>query len=292
MPKALYQLFFFIHRLSFDVALGACAMMYLMLQFVTGVDSPLSMLSPAMLPYTSMLFLGTLMVYWTDHIQDSEEPLLVQPGMRHMIFKTYRSLFLLLIALFFVTEAFLAFHFLNGPAMGMGAILCFLLFVYLSKHRGFKRKLLLEKEVLISSLYTISIIFIPIMFALHHAHWLGMLLVLGFLALSLFFTVLQNLFSIALIEKENDARSNIRSIAAVFGSNRLRLLQAAMLLSQVILSAMVYLLSLQNKILQVSVCLLLISLINFALPYLFKNPQNNWYRILGDGVFLLGFLVA
>lgn len=279
MPHAIYQLFFSIHRYSIDIALGAAAVLF-------GLNLALSLQIP--LYYYVLLVNGTFIVYWIDHIQDSSKALLSQAGARHAVFKEQRVLFVLLIALLFCINGFIALAYLPTNALFYGALLFLAMLGYLRFHRVLKRVFILEKEILISSLYTLSVSFAPWLYFSSDfvLDWLVFVLCL----LSIFLTTLQNLFSIARIEKEQDQRAQIRNICQQFGSARLKNLQELMLLLQVVTATMLLLLFPELYLFRFLGLLLLVSGVQYALPLLFREPQNILYRCLGDGAYALLFL--
>lgn len=279
MPQAIYQLFFSIHRYSIDIALGAAAILY-------GLNLALSLHIPWY--YYLLLVNGTFIVYWIDHIQDSSKALLSQVGARHAVFKEQRTLFIILIAFLFSINAFIAFTYLPLKAIVFGGILVLALLGYLKFHRVLKRVFILEKELLISLLYTCSVGFAPVLFFRSHyaLDWVVFILCM----LSIFLTALQNLFSIARIEKEQDQQAQIRNICHQFGSDRLKGLQEMMLLLQLVTAIMLLLLFPQLYLFRFLGLLLLVSVVQFALPLLFAEPKNIAYRCLGDGAYALLFL--
>ena len=281
MPNAFFQLFFFIHRLSIDIALGAAAVLL-------GLSSALLLAIPWY--YYVLLINGTFIIYWIDHIQDSQKALLVQAGARHAIFKKYRWVFMLGIALLAVCNALLVYLFLPIPAVLLGMLLLAILLAYLRFHRQLKRVFVLEKEVLIAILYTLSTGFAAlVLFASPYAtDWL----VLACLLFSIFCSCLQNLFSSARIEAYADAQAGIRNISHLFGSVRLKLLQELFLCLQALLVFTFFILFQQPALLRFSSLLLLIAAGNYALPYFYSDTQDPSYRWIGDGVFLLLFLCA
>lgn len=239
--------------------------------------------------FYALLFFGTLLVYWIDHLQDSEEPLLVQPGSRHSVFKTHKRLFIALCAVLFILNASLAFLFLNIKEWVYGFCLILALGGYLLLHRNLKRIFILEKELLIASLYCLSILFAPI------AQFEGSFISYSFMSLLvagslLFLAALQNLFSIARIESQLDRENNIRNITHSFGSARLYHLQIALLAFQFLLSLAFLIMCGEPTKYKIAGVFMGISLVEFCLPYLFEEPQTNSYRFIGEGVFLLGFL--
>jgi hypothetical protein len=268
-----------VHRLSIDIAMGAAAMLF-------GLSQALML--PIPLYFYLLLVNGTFIIYWIDHIQDSTQALLVQPGARHAIFKEKRSVFVGLILLLTLVNALIAWLFLSVKIILAGTLLLLALLAYLRFHRKLKRVFILEKELLIALLYTISTglptwIYFQSNFVLD---WLVFVLLL----LSVFLTALQNLFSVARIEKEQDSQFKIRNISQIFGSARLQSLQEMMLLLQGVTLIFLLLLFPQIALLRFAVSLLLLAFIQYILPYFFTSANNPYYRWLGDGSFVLLFL--
>lgn len=249
-----------------------------------------ALMLPIPLYFYLLLINGTFIVYWIDHIQDSAQALLVQPGARHAIFKEKRSVFVGLILLLTLVNAGVAWLFLSVKIILAGTFLLLALLAYLRFHRKLKRVFILEKELLIALLYTLSTalptwIYFQSNFVLD---WLVFVLLL----LSVFLTTLQNLFSFARIEKEQDSQFKIRNISHIFGSDRLQSLQEMMLLLQGVTLLFLLLLFPQIALLRFVILLLLVSFIQYILPYFFYNAHSPYYRWLGDGAFVLLFLCA
>ncbi len=291
LQKSIYQFFFFLHTLSIDIAFGACALLYAIHQLL--FDN----LAPVLTYQYILLFLSTLCVYYIDHIQDSKIALLVQPGKRHNIFKQYKTFFVFLVGLMVLICVFISLKYLPILQIIGGLILCSGIFIYLLFHRKFKRKIILEKEILIAMLYTLSVFYFPFSTAIMKVSSLSLLFrpdqVMFFLLVILivFLTALQNLLSFAVIEKDHDEEGNIRSIATLFGSDRLRHLQLLLLLLQGVSSLMFLLLTHAAHLTSFLFVIALIASINYLLPFIFAKPKNSYYRILGDGCFILAFLV-
>lgn len=240
--------------------------------------------------YYYLLFMGTLLIYWFDHLQDSQNPLLVQPGQRHAWFKTKQQAIKACWTILFIAEAYLSIQCLNLHELLYGSILLLALFGYLFLHKKMKRIFILEKEILIAILYVAAVLFaIYMQLILTYNSYTFFAFFL--LASILFFTCLQNLFSIAIIESNADENAQIKNITHSFGASRLQRLQAAMLLLQVFLSLLIYVIF-PNPISQKACTMLFsISALNFLLPFLFPEPKNEVYRLIGDGIFILAFLI-
>jgi hypothetical protein len=281
LSRSIYQLLFFLHQFSLDVALGTCALLFAGAQVIS---------IPIPWYFYLLLFQGTLVVYWFDHVLDSRKPLLVQTGSRHAVFKEKRILFYFLISILVLSNAFLALYFLSLIELIYGLILFFALLIYLFLHRKFIRVFILEKELLIAILYTCSVVF-PL-FALLEPRLFSYdsfsILLIGSLV---FFAVLQNLFSIAKMESESDEEMEIRNITQSFGSTKLRQLQGAMLALQFLLGLVLWVIFPTVITLKFVGISMLISIGQFFLPSAFQEANNDAYRIVGELLYLLGFFV-
>jgi hypothetical protein len=264
-----------------DVALGTCAMLFAGAQVIS---------IPIPWYFYLLLFQGTLVVYWFDHVLDSRKPLLVQTGSRHAVFKEKRILFYFLISILVLSNAFLALYFLSLIELIYGLILFFALLIYLFLHRKFIRVFILEKELLIAILYTCSVVF-PLFALLEprlFSYYSFSILLIGSLV---FFAVLQNLFSIAKMESESDEEMEIRNITQSFGSTKLRQLQGAMLALQFLLGLVLWVIFPTVITLKFVGISMLISIGQFFLPSAFQEANNDAYRIVGELLYLLGFFV-
>ena len=193
--------------------------------------------------------------------------------------------------------------------------------------------MILEKELWVGFLSTLSILFVPLAICMPLNIWQGLELLL--LGLLVFLVCMQNLFSIARIEREEDEAMGARNGVLVFGELRMKGLQKLMLLLQVVSSLLLLLatfignmedvvgnsemvskgqldssgvmrnsgeIGIQTETLlmgdatwlmaRLLTAFMLVRLVNYLLPWLFgSDRKNSWYRIVGDGVFLLFFLV-
>jgi hypothetical protein len=237
-----------------------------------------------------LLAFGTLIIYWVDHVLDSQNALLVQTNKRHWVFKKYKPFFCAAIIALICINAYFAIMFLSKLELLAGLVLLAFLAIYLFYHKKLMRIFILEKELLISSLYVVSVLFAPtaiINAPLASYSFVSML----FVGLNLMLLTLQSLFSIAIMERKMDKEYGIKNITQIYGSSKLRDVQGAMMLLQLTTSSILWILHPTNFAFNFCVVLLLISYFQYSLPRLFKDPQNDTYRILADGVFLLVLLV-
>jgi hypothetical protein len=353
LKRAIYQTFFFIHTLSLDIALGAMGLGIALLKIFTHTANASNSLNPSQqtslwLPnlYPNLmnqinsvtaiillLFIGTLVVYWTDHIQDSKNVQMVVSGERHALFFRHRSWFELGLGVLILLASWVSLTFLSWIQLGFGILLLGLHIGYLMFHRKFSRKLILEKELWVGLLYTLSILFVPLAVCMPLGIWQWFELLL--LGLLVFLVCIQNLFSIARMEREADEAMGIRNGVIVFGELRMKGLQKLMLLLQLVGSLLLLLAAFVTNIeatashgrvldtgemvntsqvaniaemknhtqglnpgdatwimFKILSIFMIVGLVNYLLPWLFgSDRKNSWYRIVGDGVFLLFFLV-
>jgi hypothetical protein len=169
--------------------------------------------------------------------------------------------------------------------------------------------LILEKELWVGFLYMLSILFVPLALCMPFTVWDYLAILL--LGLLIFLVCMQNLFSIARMEREVDEAVGIRNGVAVFGEHRMQRLQKLMMLLQLVASLILLFSTLvanmveptnssltehagQSMRLMVRLlgAFMVVGLLNYLLPWLFgSDRKNSWYRIAGDGVFLLFFWV-
>lgn len=275
MRNPFYQILYTAHRFSIDIAAGACALQW-------AVSRALGT-NPEWY-YQLLLFMGTLLVYWIDHLQDSNNALLVLPGMRHAVFARYKVVFYILCILLFTCLVCISIIYLPLPALITGIALAAGMGAYALFHRNVKSNIILQKELLVSLLYALSVLYAPVVEGAN-------LLLAAMFILIVFLAALQNLFSIARIEYESDTQTGTMSILRHYGKSRLRTLQAAMLLLQLVSTFILLFILPHAKKYEALSALFLIAAVNYALPFIWDKPDNRiWYRIMGDGIFLAGFL--
>jgi hypothetical protein len=338
LKRAIYQTFFLIHALSIDIAVGAVGLGWAVLKIFTQklnilgpIQTPseltlqlkliptLQLTNPSELtlqlkpipawPILLLLFLGTLIVYWTDHLQDSKNVQMVVRGERHAMFFRNRRWFEVGLGIMISAAGYIALTYLSLIQLVFGILLLGLHVGYLLFHRKLRRGLILEKELWVGFLYMLSILFVPLALCMPFTVWDYLAILL--LGLLIFLVCMQNLFSIARMEREVDEAVGIRNGVAVFGEHRMQRLQKLMMLLQLVASLILLFSTLvanmveptnssltehagQSMRLMVRLlgAFMLVGLLNYLLPWLFgSDRKNSWYRIAGDGVFLLFFWV-
>jgi hypothetical protein len=272
----IYQLFFWLHLFSLDIAAGACFMSF-----------AFSQLLPLPVPWFVYVLLAnsTLMVYWADHLLDARNAKIAAVSMRHQFFKKHATIFIILMLMLGMANALIALFYVNQVGLFFGAIACFAAFFYVGFHNRFPRILLFEKEVLIGLIYGFSIGLVPIVSLGVYSFfiWPEILLISFLIALS----TLQNTFSIAKIECTKDLASAARNLATRYSGSMLTELQIMFFILQLMLSIVLFLISPVNGSLQVGIILTANSVLQFFLPAYAKVSQDESYRYLGEWLFIL-----
>lgn len=261
----IYQWLFITHVLSIDVALGACAMLH-------ATSHALS--QPVDIVWYALLFLGTLVVYWSDHLMDVKRQAFTGTGVRHAFFQKHNAIFKVAIIALILIAAVIAFAQLSIFTLTAGTLLFLLMQAYLYFHRKWKS----GKEIQIALLYAASII-TPII--LSNPQIINATLS----SFSyLFLITLHNLLSLATLDSQSDLTSGTTNITHRFGVNTIRRFQLTLLLLQAIslflLPSMPFFITF----------LLLLAAFQYALPYLAKYFGVETVRWMGEVVFLTGFL--
>lgn len=269
------------HLLSLEIAFGACL---LVKAFTRLIPIPISWY------WFVLLFNGVLMVYWADHLADSRKPLLVQNSLRHAIFKRYRKPFLAGLTLLIAINASIALWQLSIWQLLAGMGICATLALYLLRHNRFPMALLFEKELWIAGLYAIAISLAPILSlgSLSLQVWPELLIITTLIGIA----ALQNVFSIALIEAQNDLAQGVRNMATRYPGYLIKDIQLMFMVLMAMLCIMLYLVAPLPNSIYIGVILSLLAALQILLPWYYKVTQDETYRYLGEWLFVLaGFLL-
>lgn len=246
-----------------------------------------SQLLPLPVPWFVYVLLAnsTLLVYWADHLLDARNAKIIATSIRHQFFKRHATVFVILILMLVIANAFIALFYVNAVGLVLGAIACLGTFFYVGFHDKFPHILLFEKEVLIGLIYGFSIGLVPIITLGAYAIfiWPEILLISLLIAL----TTLQNTFSIAKIECTVDLASSARNLATRYSGSMLTELQIMFFILQLMLSIVLFLISPVNGSLEVGIVLIANSILQFFLPVYAKTCQDESYRYLGEWLFIL-----
>jgi hypothetical protein len=272
----IHQLFFYLHSLSIDIALGAC--------LLTGA---FTLLLPIQIPFYLflLLFNCTLLVYWFDHLQDSNSSPLVQHSKRHQLFFKWRIVFIGVSGLLLLTNMAIVFLFLNLNQIIIGSSAALLAGIYLLFHRKWPRILWLEKELWIATLYTMAIVLIPILALekLSFLVWPELFTISGLIGCA----AIINILSIARLEAHIDQQLGIKNLATQYGSNLIKNLQNLIFTAQLMLAICLYLIAPFLQVIYIAIPLILNSILQLSLPTLANWFKQEEYRYLGEWAFII-----
>lgn len=272
----IYQWIFLTHVLSLDVALGACAMLH---------ATSRALNQPVNFVWYALLFLGTLVVYWSDHLLDVKRQAFTGTGVRHAFFQKHNTIFKAAIIALILTAAVIALTQLSIITLTAGTLLFLLMQGYLYFHRKWKT----GKEIQIALLYAASII-TPVI--LSNPDIINAYNPLSFSPLlrslsgveGLFLLTLHNLLSLATLDSQTDLTSGIPNITHRFGVKKVRAVQLALLLLQSISLFLI------PNVPPFFIALFALSILQYSLPFFASFTGVETVRWMGELVFLTGFL--
>jgi hypothetical protein len=271
----IHQLFFYLHCLSIDIALGAC--------LLTGA---FTLLLPIKIPFYlyALLFNCTLLVYWLDHLQDSNSAILVQQSKRHLLFSAWRKAFMVASGVILLSSTAIVFLYLNLNQIIIGSSTALLAGIYLQFHRKWPRILWLEKEFWIATLYTLAIALVPIITLekLSLMIWPEILSISGLIGCA----ALINILSVARIEAHIDQQTGIRNLATQYSSNLINNLQYLIFTAQLMTAIGLYLLAPFIEVIYIGIPLILNSILQLNLPAIANRFKQEEYRFLGEWAFI------
>ncbi len=264
------------HLLSLDIATGACLL-----------SRAFTRLIPIKIPWYAyvLLFISALLVYWTDHLLDAKNEKITANSIRHRFFRENETLFFILIILLFIINVFIAFAYLDFVRLVVGIIALALAALYIFKHKQFPRILLFEKEFLTALIYGFAIGLLPIISLGTYAFfvWPEILLISTLITLS----TIHNTFSIAKIECLADLSTSTRNLATRYSSSTLTELQVMFFILQICLSIVLILIAPLSGAYIVGGILLGNSILQFFLPNYAAWVEDESYRYLGEGLFIV-----
>lgn len=272
----IHQLFFYLHCLSLDIALGAC--------LLTGAYT---LLLPIQIPFYIyfLLFACTLLVYWLDHLQDSNSGQLVQHSKRHLFFLKWRKVFVIGSLLLLLSITIVAFLFLNLNQIIIGSSAALFSGVYLKFHRNWPRIFWLEKEFWIAALYALAIALTPIITLekLSLLVWPELLLISGLIGSS----AILNILSVARIEAHIDQQLGIKNLATQYSSNLINNLQYLIFTAQLMAAIGLYLIAPFLQVIYIAIPLILNSIFQLNLPAIANRFKQEEYRFFGEWAFII-----
>ncbi|MHB1277823.1 MAG: UbiA prenyltransferase family protein [Bacteroidia bacterium] len=261
-----------LRHLSIDVALGASSMMGLVAAFLeVEIDNI----------YYFLLFLITWLIYTTDHLMDARNIPHEANTPRHRFHqKHYKPILTAAIVGFFVFIVCIPRHIGEGlfhfALVLSGLVLLYFLSLIWARKTQFRYVL---KELFIALCYTVGVSLVPVSQAWPVPFFTWLLL------FRIFMLALSNLFLFSMFEIHPDIKDKHPSAIKFLGINVLNGILHVVLPMQA-LGSFVLMYTMDNWHYP-----FLIFIMNSVLMVVFYFPKpfkkNEWYRVLGDGVFLV-----
>lgn len=268
-----------IRHLSIDVAAGAAGMMGLTARFFdVQVDTR----------YYILLSLVTWLIYTTDHLMDARNIRHEASTPRHRFHQKYFTPILVAALLGGLAFILLIPRHIPGLLFNAAFVLAFLVLVYFlsllwARKTQFRYVL---KELFIAICYTAGIALVPVYLSspVDAMEWLFLL--------RIFVLALSNLFLFSVMEAGIDRKDMHPSAIRFMGPDRLRVLVQVLLWTN--LSAGLVLIPFYWGESQL-IHSLLLSVMNLVFMCIYYFPRyflrDERYRIWGDGVFLIPFIL-
>ena len=284
MSNLIKKLFIFLNQYSIDVATRPCCILF-------GMGIQLSIVIP--LYYFALLFNSTLLVYWSDHLLDNKNIVLVQNSIRHTnIWKNKNILIGIGIGLF-ISNSWIAISYLKLTTLILGSVIVICMILYLFTHQKIRRVLILEKEILIAALYSISVCFVPFEILSRTTGSENLMLKCLLFCILIGCCALQNLLVVAVIEEESDKIAKAKNITHHFGKKQTVHLFLYLLLFQISLSMLTAIKFNDSPSIAMLILLLSISILQQVALYTRKRNQiSNSYRYIGELAFWLTALMV
>jgi 4-hydroxybenzoate polyprenyltransferase len=277
--SALKKLLQILQYLNLDIVAGALAA-HLMAQKVSGVFIESSF-------HYFALGAAVFVIYSLDRLSDVDTIKGTPATPRHRFYYSYKKEVWMLTVLISLIAGMGALWLLPMKMIlfGSGLGLVALLYLWLVRTSGEYARKWLSKEVFVAVIYTAGI-WGSVLLYHQDISWHVWLMALAFLMIAL-----QNLLLFSLNEIDADVAHGQRSIARSLGEEKIAKLLTGLFAGVIFLLAVVYVLG--NSLNHPAVLLILgaMSTILYALfAFREKLRNNEVYRMIGDGVFLLPFL--
>ncbi len=242
--------------------------------------------------YYALLFNSTLLVYWSDHLLDNKNSVLVQNSIRHSTIFKNKSFFVSIGLILLLINSWISFIYLELTTLLMGSFLVICLILYLFTHQKIRSFLIFEKEILIAVLYSISVCFVPFEIIIRTPGSDHLILECIFFWLLLGCCTLQNLLMIALVEAETDEIAGAKNITYRLGKKKMKRLILYFLYLQTGISMVTLIKFNDSHAILMIILFFFISVLQQLALYLRKtNEISNSYRLIGELAFWLPALM-
>jgi len=262
--KVLNNFYQYINILSLDVAAGAIVSS-LFFTFIFKVP-----VSPSAL---AALALTVWIIYTIDHLRDAKSIAKIASTDRHRFHQKHFKLILIFLSVVMIID-FVIIWFVPGRVLMLGIILWLVVLIYLI----FQRYLKFLKEFFVACLYSAGVLLPALAVVPPDLHFVHFILIGKF-----FITALMNLLLFSLFDFKEDRHHQQHSFVTWFGPASTR--RGILFLGLLNIVGGIGLWSFDP-----GVAAVFISMNVMLLAILFMEKQltsNNYYRILGDAVFLI-----
>lgn len=262
MFRALYPVYKYLNLLSVDVALGAvcCALFFARL------------LKVSVLPFGLMsLGLTVWIIYTVDHLLDARQMKKKASTARHQFHQEYFSRLMVVVIIASLVNAVLIF-FIRRPVFWGGVLLVICVGAYLLIHRFLK----FPKEIFIAILYTLGVLLPSASVTALPAQQWPWVIVIQFM-----FTALLNLLIFSWFDAAKDTRDGTRSFVTMVHAKNSRVI----IWTIIIINILVGLFFFNGP----PTCIIIAMNVVLAAIFAFEKKfvRNEYFRLLGDGVFFL-----
>lgn len=261
--------------LSVDVSLGACATAYLVTSF-HNVASPLMV-------YV-LLGLSTLATYLSDHLIDAQKLKKESEKRRLFFVKNAKSIRLVLTAIL-LTLAIASIRFLAIKTILMSCgLVCLVIAYFIFLHKiGTKH---FPKEIFIAVVYSMGIFMPYLILSTEKLNYLSFLLFFSIVLLAL-----QNLLAYSIVDKNEDLSQGFASSLLFWSEKQHKFILNLIFIANFALIIILFC-SKPEKNIHIAI-LILMQLAQMWVFYTRNQPFNKrYYRLVGDGAFLLPFLLT
>ncbi len=261
----------FINFYSIDVALGAVvSSMY----FAHLLNVDLSVITSITLGLTVWA------IYTFDHLVDAANLEIGNVSKRHLLHRKYKRTLSKILIVVLLSLSFLIFLIPTRTVVWGGAILSFVL-VYFIALSLLKQKFGYFKELLIAIIYTLGIVVGPVSIAID-INSTQLLIIISFAILAFL-----NLLIFSWHDRTIDRSQKFASIVISIGELKSILLLKLGFVTIICICAWIFL---SGHIANAFLLLLMSMLLGSTLISRLKLKENQVYRIVGDGIFLLPLL--
>lgn len=262
--KLLNKIYQFINMLSLDVVAGAviCSAF-----FASVLHTPVM--------FDTLLALGftVWIIYTIDHLRDAMLIPTLASTDRHRFHQTHFKMILLILLLAMVAD-FVLIWFVPGKVLAYGLMLWIIVLLYLV----FQRYLKFLKEFFVACLYTLGVL-LPSIATLQTPLQSVHLILIG----KFFITALMNLLLFSLFDQTQDRKQQQHSFVTWFGASSTRV--GILFLGSFNILTGVWLWSFDWRVAAIFIGM---NAMLLAVLTLQKHlMSNNYYRILGDAIFLI-----